>query len=186
MRVEEWHGEKCDQKKKIITKTIRGCQPEWNKDITIDTQNPESCLITIKVKKSSKFGLKKSTVGFVKLYVSSLNDDVTETMQLYDEDHNPVGEACLKVETKISNLPEVVASPAEVKRQERKLKTRKIRHGRKPNAAMKSPEIPEKPNKPKPVSRSRKLKDWKEFFVKYEFLEPDYRYTSRQYKSTRS
>jgi hypothetical protein len=166
MRIEERCDEKCDQKKKCKSKTIRASQPEWNQDFSIYTLNPESCEITIKVKKSSIFGLNKSTVGFVKLYVSSLDDNVTE-MQLNDESNNPVGEACLKVNTKISDLPKVVASPAEVKRQERKLKTRKIRHGRKPNAAMKSPEIPEKPNKPKPVSRSRKMK---EYLVKNKFL----------------
>ncbi|EFX63631.1 hypothetical protein DAPPUDRAFT_335247 [Daphnia pulex] len=167
--VEECCDEKCDQKKKCKSKTIRASQPEWNQDFTIYTQNPESCLMTLKVKESSIFGLKKSTVGFVKLYVSSLDDGLTE-LKLNDESNNPVGEAFLKVNTKISDLPEVVASPAEVKRQERKLKTRKIRHGSKPNAAMKSPESPEKPNGPKPVSVSRKLKG---FLVKYEFLLPD-------------
>jgi hypothetical protein len=166
MRIEERCDEKCDQKKKCKSKTIRASQPEWNQDFSIYTLNPESCEITIKVKKSSIFGLNKSTVGFVKLYVSSLDDGLNE-LKLTDEFYNPVGEACLKVNTKISDLPKVVASPAEVKRQERKLKTRKIRHGRKPNAAMKSPEIPEKPNKPKPVSRSRKMK---EYLVKNKFL----------------
>jgi hypothetical protein len=126
VRVEQWRGIICDQDKKIITKTIRGSQPEWNKDITIKTQNPEGCFLTIKVKKSSKFGLNKSTVGFVKLYVSSLDDDVTETMQLYDEDHNPVGEACLKVKANISDLPEVIFSPAEDKRKLRKTKAKMI------------------------------------------------------------
>jgi hypothetical protein len=166
MRIEERCDEKCDQKKKCKSKTIRASQPEWNQDFSIYTQNPESCEITIKVKKSSIFGLNKSTVGFVKLYVSSLDDNVTE-MQLNDESNNPVGEACLKVNTKISDLPKVVASPAEVKRQERKLKTRKMRHGSKPNAAMKSPEIPEKPIKPKPVKGWRKVK---EYLVKNRFL----------------
>ncbi len=92
------------------------------------------------------------------------------TMQLTDEYYNPVGEACLEVDMKVGDLPEVVASPAELKRQERKLKARKILHGSKPNAAMKSPEIPEKPNGPKPVRGWRKLK---ELLVKYEFLIQD-------------
>jgi Ca2+-dependent lipid-binding protein len=57
MRVEEWRGEKCDQKMKYKSKTMRASQPEWNKNFTIKTQNPESCLMTLKVKKSSELGL---------------------------------------------------------------------------------------------------------------------------------
>jgi hypothetical protein len=52
MRVEEMRGKICDQKNKFKSKTMRASQPEWNQDFTIDTQNPESCLMTLKVKKS--------------------------------------------------------------------------------------------------------------------------------------
>ncbi|EFX82224.1 hypothetical protein DAPPUDRAFT_101700 [Daphnia pulex] len=98
MRVQEGRGTIRQQDKKVgKSKTIRGSQPEWNKDFTIKTTNPEECQMTIKVKKSSKFCLKKSTVGFVKLDVSSLSDGLNK-LQLYDESHNPVGKACLEVE----------------------------------------------------------------------------------------
>jgi Ca2+-dependent lipid-binding protein len=98
MRVQEGRGTIRKQDKKVgKSKTIRGSQPEWNKDFTIKTKNPEECQITIKVKKSSKFCLKKYTVGFVKLDVSSLNDGLNK-LQLYDKSNNPVGKACLEVE----------------------------------------------------------------------------------------
>ncbi|EFX63633.1 hypothetical protein DAPPUDRAFT_335249 [Daphnia pulex] len=101
VRIQEWRGKICDQNKTFKSKTIRGSQPEWNQDFTIDTHNPEACLITIKVKKSSIFGLKKSTVGFVTMIVSDLMDYENSqfsvlTIQLKDEYYNPVGEACLE------------------------------------------------------------------------------------------
>jgi hypothetical protein len=127
--VEEMRGKICYQTKKFKSKTIRGSQPEWNKHFTIKTQHPESCLMTLKVKKSSLFGLKKSTVGFVKMAVSDLMHDENGhvsalKMQLNDESNNPVGEAYLELDMKVGDLPEVVPSPAELKRQERKLKAR--------------------------------------------------------------
>jgi hypothetical protein len=191
VRIEEWHGKICYQDKKFKSKTIRGSQPEWNKNFTIQTQHPESCLMTLKVKKSSIFGLKKSTVGFVKMAVSDLMHDENSQvsalkMQLNDESNNPVGEACLEVDMKINDLPEVVPSPAEVKKQERKLKAYQILYQRHEVTLMKAAKKRQERmsmNGPKPVSGWRK---WKEFLVKYEFLEPDYRYTSRQYKSTKS
>ncbi len=125
MRVEEWRCQICDQDQKVKSKTVRGSQPGWNKDFTIKTQNPEGCLMTLKVKKSSRLGLKTSTVGFVKLYVSSLFDGLTE-LQLYGEDYNPVGDAFLEVETKIEDLPKVIPSPAEDKRKQRKMKAKMI------------------------------------------------------------
>jgi len=142
MRVEEWCCQICDQDQKVKSKTIRGSQPGWNKDFTIKTQNPEGCLMTLKVKKSSRLGLKTSTVGFVKLYVSSLYDGLTE-LQLYDKDYNPVGDACLEVETKIKDLPEVIPSPAEVKREQRKMKGKMLLCQRHLNMyqAMRNPEI---------------------------------------------
>jgi hypothetical protein len=177
VRIEEWRGEICYQDKKFKSKTIRGSQPEWNQDFTIQTQHPESCLMTLKIKKSSKLGSKTSTVGFFKMAVSDLmqneNSQVSAlTIQLNDEYYNPVGEACLELEMKVGDLPEVVPSPAEVKRQERKLKAHKIlyqRHKAKLNAAMGSQEILLS-DVPKPVSNSRKLK---EFLIKYQFLHPD-------------
>jgi hypothetical protein len=182
--VEEMRGKICYQTKKFKSKTIRGSQPEWNKHFTIKTQHPESCLITIKVKKSSKLGSKTSTVGFVKMAVSSLDDNVTETMQLYDEDHNPVGEACLEVDMKISDLPEVVPSPAEVKRQERKLKAHKILYQRHEATLMKAEKKRQERmlmDVPKLLSSWRKLKDlggrasrnWYSLLVRNQFLEPD-------------
>jgi hypothetical protein len=107
MRVEQWRGMNRDQDNKIKTKIIRGSQPEWNKEFTIKTQNPEDCRMTVKVKKSSILGLKTSTVGFVKLDLSSLDDGLNK-LQLYDKSHNRVGDACLEVE---------IHRPAEVKRQ---------------------------------------------------------------------
>ncbi|EFX76109.1 hypothetical protein DAPPUDRAFT_322611 [Daphnia pulex] len=82
-------------------------------------------------KESSLFGLKKSTVGFVKMAVSDLMHDENGhvsalKMQLNDESNNPVGEAYLELDMKVGDLPEVVPSPAELKRQERKLKARQI------------------------------------------------------------
>jgi hypothetical protein len=108
--VEEMRGKICYQTKKFKSKTMRGSQPEWNKDITIKTQHPESCLMTLKVKKSSIFGLKTSTVGFVKMAVSDLMHDENGQvsalkMQLNDESNNPVGEAYLELETR-SNTDE--------------------------------------------------------------------------------
>jgi hypothetical protein len=97
MRVEQCRGMNRVQDNKIKTKTIRGSQPEWNKDFTIKTHNPEECRMTIKVKKSSILGLKTSTVGFVKLDLSSLDDGINK-LQLYDKSYNPVGKACLEVE----------------------------------------------------------------------------------------
>jgi hypothetical protein len=131
VRIEEMRGKICYQTKKFKSKTIRGSQPEWNKNFTIKTQHPESCLMTLKVKKSSLFGLKKSTVGFVKMAVSDLMHDENGhvsalKMQLNDESNNPVGEAYLELDMKVGDLPEVVPSPAELKRQERKLKARQI------------------------------------------------------------
>jgi hypothetical protein len=188
--VEEWHRKICyqNQTKEFKSKTIRD---RWNKNFTIQTQHPESCLMTIKVKKSSIFGLNKSTVGFVKMAVSDLmhneNSQVSALkMQLNDESNNPVGEACLEVDMKINDLPEVVPSPAEVKKQERKLKAYQILYQRHEVTLMKAAKKRQERmsmNGPKPVSGWPK---WKEFLVKYEFLEPDYRYTSRQYKYTKS
>jgi Ca2+-dependent lipid-binding protein len=98
MQVQEGSDTIRQQDKKVgKSKTIRGSQPEWNKDFTIKTTNPEECQMTIKVKKSAKLGLKESTVGFVKLDVSSLNDGLNK-LQLYDKSNNPVGKACLEVE----------------------------------------------------------------------------------------
>jgi hypothetical protein len=106
MRVEQWHSLMSrDLVRKIKTKTIRGSQPEWNEDFTIKTRNPEECRMSIKVKKSSKLGLK--TVGFVKVDLSSLDDGLNK-LQLYDKFYNRVGEVCLEVE---------IPSPTEAKRQ---------------------------------------------------------------------
>ncbi|EFX63630.1 hypothetical protein DAPPUDRAFT_268091 [Daphnia pulex] len=118
--VEEMRGKFCyqNQTKKFKSKTIRD---RWNKNFTIQTQHPESSQITIKVKKSSIFGLKKSTVGFVKMAVSDLMHDENGhvsalKMQLNDESNNPVGEAYLELDMKVGDLPEVVPSPAEPSR----------------------------------------------------------------------
>jgi hypothetical protein len=108
MQVEDLHGLIRDQVKKMKTKIIRGSQPEWNQNFTIETQNPEKWMLTIKLKKSSIFGLKTSTVGFVELDVSSLENGLNK-LQLYDKSYNPVGKACLEVE--IEYLPEVIPSP---------------------------------------------------------------------------
>ncbi|XP_046649303.1 uncharacterized protein LOC124340741 [Daphnia pulicaria] len=109
MRVEQCRSMNRVQDNKIKTKTIRGSQPEWNKDFTIKTHNPEECRMTIKVKKSSILGLKTSTVGFVKLDLSSLDDGLNK-LQLYDKSYNPVGKACLEVEIEYL-LPVVIPSP---------------------------------------------------------------------------
>jgi hypothetical protein len=111
VRVDAWLGMIHVHSKKHKTKTIRGSQPEWNKDLTsIKTQNPEKWMLTMKVKKSSILGLKKSTVGFVKLDVCSLENGLNK-LQLYDESHNPVGKSCLELEIKIKYpLTEVTPS----------------------------------------------------------------------------
>jgi hypothetical protein len=184
-------GKICYQTQKFKSKTIRASQPEWNKNFTIQTQHPESCLMTLKVKKSSIFGLKTSTVGFVKMAVSDLMHDENGQvsalkMQLNDESNNPVGEAYLELDMKVGDLPEVVPSPAEVKRQERKLKAHKILYQRHEATRMKAEKKRQERmlmNVPKPVNGWRKMK---RFLVKYEFLLPDKSYTSRQYKSTKS
>jgi hypothetical protein len=108
MQVEDLHGLIRDQVKKMKTKIIRGSQPEWNQNFTIETQNPEKWMLTIKLKKSSIFGLKTSTVGFVELDVSSLENGLNK-LQLYDKSYNPVGKACLEVEIKY--LQKVIPSP---------------------------------------------------------------------------
>ncbi|EFX74572.1 hypothetical protein DAPPUDRAFT_108774 [Daphnia pulex] len=112
IRVDVWLGMIHVHSKKHKTKTIRGSQPQWNKDLTsIKTQNPEKWMLTIKVKKSSIFGLKTSTVGFVKLDMYSLENGLNK-LQLYDESHNPVGKSCLELEIKIEYpLTEVIPSP---------------------------------------------------------------------------
>jgi hypothetical protein len=101
-RVQEWGGKIREQdknnKKVSKTKTIRGSQPEWNQDFPIKTLNPEACLITIKLKKSSKLGLKKSTVGSVRIYVSALEVNQVYKLQLFKNNFYPIGKACLEVE----------------------------------------------------------------------------------------
>ncbi|EFX64303.1 hypothetical protein DAPPUDRAFT_334348, partial [Daphnia pulex] len=166
MRVKEWHDGKWNHQKKIKSKMIRGSNPEWNQEFTIDTQNPEGCLLTIKVKKSSKLGLKKSTVGFLTLFVSSLYYyGLTDELLLFGEDCNLVGqvgnEACLKVEMKVADLPEVVIRTAEEKRAREGGADILISDVPKPN-------VP-KPDVPKPASLTRKMD---EFLVKYEILHP--------------
>jgi hypothetical protein len=101
-RVQKWDGKIREQdknnKKVSKTKTIRGSQSEWNQDFPIKTLNPEACLITIKLKKSSKLGLKTSTVGSVVFYVSALEVNQVYKLQLYDKSYNPGGKAYLEVE----------------------------------------------------------------------------------------
>jgi hypothetical protein len=111
VRVDAWLGMIHVHSKKHKTKTIRSSQPEWNKDLTsIKTQNPEKWMLTMKLKKSSIFGLKTSTVGFVKLDLSSLENGLNK-LQLYDESHNPVGKSCLELDIKIEYpLTEVIPS----------------------------------------------------------------------------
>ncbi len=101
VRVDAWLGMIHVHSKKHKTKTIRGSQPEWNKDLTsIITEHPEKWMLTMKLKKSSIFGLKKSTVGFVQLDMCSLENGLNK-LQLYDESHNPVGKSCLELDIKI-------------------------------------------------------------------------------------
>jgi hypothetical protein len=110
MRVQEQRGTIREQDKKVgKSKTIRGSQPEWNKDFTIKTPDPEWCLITIKLKKSSKLGLKASTVGSVVIHASELKVNQVNRLQLYKTSCNPVGKACLEVE--IEYPPEVIPRP---------------------------------------------------------------------------
>jgi hypothetical protein len=101
-RVQEWGGKIREQdknnKKVSKTKTIRSSQPEWNKYFTIKTLNPEACLITIKLKKSSKLGLKTSTVGSVRIYVSALEENQVYKLQLFKNNFYPIGKAYLEVE----------------------------------------------------------------------------------------
>ncbi|EFX74612.1 hypothetical protein DAPPUDRAFT_251725 [Daphnia pulex] len=65
----------------------------------------------MKLKKSSILGLKTSTVGFVNLDMSSLENGLNK-LQLYDESNNLVGKACLELDIKIEYpLTEVIPSP---------------------------------------------------------------------------
>jgi hypothetical protein len=101
-RVQEWGGKIREQdknnKKVSKTKTIRSSQPEWNKYFPIKTLNPEACLITIKLKKSSKLGLKTSAVGSVRIYVSALEENQVYKLQLFKNNFYPIGKAYLEVE----------------------------------------------------------------------------------------
>jgi hypothetical protein len=107
MRVEEWRSEICD------------------------TRNTELCLMILKVKKSSKLGLKKSTVGFIKMTVSDLMHIISRKhlhliwLPQNDEYRYPVGKALLEMEIKLDGLPEDIPNPAEVKRQRHILKAKK-------------------------------------------------------------
>ncbi|EFX74613.1 hypothetical protein DAPPUDRAFT_324200 [Daphnia pulex] len=108
MRVEEWYARDIRHLvRKIKTKIIRGSQPEWNEDYIIKTEYQYRFLLIIEVKKLSYFGLMTSTVGFVKLRMSTCDEGLTQ-LQLYDKSRNRVGDACLEVE---------IHRPAQVKRQ---------------------------------------------------------------------
>jgi hypothetical protein len=110
MRVQERHGTIHEQDNKVgKSKTIRGSQPEWKKDFIIKTPNSEECLMTIKLKKSSKMGLKTSTVGSVVIHASELKVNQVNRLQLYKTSCNPLGKTCLEVEIKY--LPEVIPRP---------------------------------------------------------------------------
>ncbi len=111
-RVQEWCGKIREQENKKVSKTkpIRGSQPEWNKDFTIKTQNPEECLITIKLKKSSKLGLKTSTVGSCVIYVSDIKVNQVNKLQLFKQIFNPLGNAYVELQIEYL-LPEVIPSP---------------------------------------------------------------------------
>jgi hypothetical protein len=113
--------------RKSNPKKFRGSAFEVNQNLVIDSRNTESCLMTLKVKKSSKLGLKTSTVGLIKMTVSDLMHIISRNkhsnliwLRLYDESRNPVGTvgiALLGMELKIDGLPEDIPNPAEVKRQ---------------------------------------------------------------------
>lgn len=107
MWAEDGHGKTHVQDKKISkSKKVVGIQPEWNKDFTIKIPDPEWCLMTIKLKKSSKSGLKKSTVGSVVVYASALKVNEVNRLWLFKQSRDPVGNAYLELEIKY--LPEVI------------------------------------------------------------------------------
>ncbi|EFX74568.1 hypothetical protein DAPPUDRAFT_108769 [Daphnia pulex] len=114
-RVQKWCGKirEHDNKKVSKTKTIRGSQPEWNKDFTIKTQNPEECLITMTLKKSSKLGLKKSTVGSNVIYVSDIKVNQVNRLRLFKQIFKPLGNAYVEFQI-VYPLPEVIPSPENV------------------------------------------------------------------------
>jgi hypothetical protein len=113
MRGEEWHDKIHVQSKKMKTKIIRGSQPQWKENFTIKTQNPEKWMITIKLKKLSKWGLKTSiTVGSGVIYVSELFAYQVNRVKLYNRNFYPVGKSCVDLEIKIEYpLPQVILNP---------------------------------------------------------------------------
>jgi hypothetical protein len=136
MRVEEWRNEICDQVKKAKSNKFLGSAYEVNQKFIIDTRNPEKCFLTLKVKKTSKLGLKTSTVGQIKMTVSDLMDIISRKhshliwLPVNDESGNPVGEALLEMDIKIDGLPDDTPNPAEVKRQRNIKKAKKINRRR--------------------------------------------------------
>jgi hypothetical protein len=115
---------------------------EVNQKFVIDTRNPESCLMTLKVKKSSKLGLETSTVGLIRMNVSDFRFDghyqlealephLVATMRRVSQ--SPVGTVCkalLGMELKIDGLPEDIPNPAEVERQQHIMKAKRIQRWR--------------------------------------------------------
>jgi hypothetical protein len=116
MRGEEWHDRICVQSKKIKTKPIRGSQPMWIENFTIETRNPERWMLTIKLKKSSALDSNTSiTVGSGVIDVSNLLAYQVNRVKLYDNKYYPVGKRCVDLEIKIEYpLQEVFPRPKKI------------------------------------------------------------------------
>ncbi len=108
-------SENPENNRKKGIKTIHRRKPEWNPSWYFQTYNPEKCRVKFEIKKSSKLGLKTSSVGFVETNVANLMDitrmhsDIIR-MQLYDKSHNPVGKACLEMKIKIEDTIKIIST----------------------------------------------------------------------------
>ena len=156
LRVEEWRGS-IYNKKKLKTKKILSDNPEWNQVIAFDVENIDDCLITLKVKKSENLGMKTSTIGLSKLFLSDF--DNSTRLPMLNDTRNQVGKA-LRLEIKLEDVPKKIASRAEIEKNERKMNAKMIlceRHGITPYASFGSNQTLSPIVKPKSAGLSQKI-----------------------------